>query len=54
MPERKRLKVMGFLARGRPKQVSVVMEQAMRLFQHCGMPAEDIDFINCDRSVMHG
>lgn len=36
------------------RQVSVVMEQAIRLFHLCGVPAEDIDFINCDGSVMHG
>lgn len=35
-------------------QVSVVMEQAIRLFHLCGVPAEDIDFINCDGPVMHG
>ncbi|CAM9843610.1 unnamed protein product [Pylaiella littoralis] len=41
-------------SKARCRSVSVVMEQAIRLFQHCGMPVEDIDFINCDRSVMHG
>ncbi|CAM9996331.1 unnamed protein product, partial [Hapterophycus canaliculatus] len=35
-------------------KVSVVMEQTIRLFQHCGMPAEDVDFINCEAAVMHG
>ncbi|CAM9559491.1 unnamed protein product [Ascophyllum nodosum] len=35
-------------------KVSVVMEQTIRLLHHCGMPMEDMDFINCDGSVMHG
>lgn len=35
-------------------QVSVVMEQTLRLFHHCGVPTEDLDFINCDGPVMHG
>ncbi|CAN0159314.1 unnamed protein product [Ectocarpus fasciculatus] len=35
-------------------KVSVVMEQTLRLFHHCGMPVEDVDFINCDGPVMHG
>ena len=34
-------------------KVSVVMEQALRLLQECGLPLEDVDFINCDGSVMH-
>ncbi|CBJ33088.1 Aldehyde Dehydrogenase [Ectocarpus siliculosus] len=35
-------------------KVSVVMEQTLRLFHHCGAPVEDVDFINCDGPVMHG
>lgn len=35
-------------------QVSVVMEQALRMLHECGMPMEDLDFINCDGNVMHG
>ncbi|CAM9340221.1 unnamed protein product [Ectocarpus sp. 4 AP-2014] len=35
-------------------KVSVVMEQTLRLFHHCGVPVEDVDFINCDGPVMHG
>ncbi|CAN0278158.1 unnamed protein product, partial [Laminaria digitata] len=35
-------------------KVSIVMEQTIRLLHHCGMPTEDIDFINCDGGVMHG
>lgn len=34
-------------------KVAVVMEQALRLFHACGMPLEDVDFINCDGPVMH-
>jgi 1-pyrroline-5-carboxylate dehydrogenase len=34
-------------------KVSVVMEQALRLLHWCGMPLEDVDFINCDGSTMH-
>lgn len=36
------------------RQVSVVMEQTIRLLHHCGMPMDDVDFINCDGTVMHG
>lgn len=35
-------------------KVAVVMEQALRLLHHCGVPMEDLDFINCDGKVMHG
>lgn len=35
-------------------QVSIVMEQTIRLLHQCGMPTEDMDFINCDGAVMHG
>lgn len=35
-------------------KVSIVMEQTIRLLHHCGMPTEDIDFINCSGGVMHG
>lgn len=34
-------------------RVSVVMEQALRLFHACGLPKTDVDFINCDGPVMH-
>jgi len=34
-------------------RVSVVMEQALRLFHECGMPIHDVDFVNCSGSVMH-
>jgi 1-pyrroline-5-carboxylate dehydrogenase len=34
-------------------KVAVVMEQALRLLHHCGMPLQDVDFINCDGSIMH-
>lgn len=34
-------------------RVSVVMEQTIRLLHACGMPMEDLDFINCDGPVMH-
>lgn len=34
-------------------KVSVVMEQALRLFHECGLPPKDVDFINCDGHVMH-
>ena len=35
-------------------QVSIVMEQTLRLLHQCGMPTEDVDFINCSGGVMHG
>eukprot|EP00607_Mallomonas_marina_P007309 CAMPEP_0182418200 /NCGR_PEP_ID=MMETSP1167-20130531/2677_1 /TAXON_ID=2988 /ORGANISM="Mallomonas Sp, Strain CCMP3275" /LENGTH=503 /DNA_ID=CAMNT_0024592287 /DNA_START=291 /DNA_END=1802 /DNA_ORIENTATION=+ len=34
-------------------RVSIVMEQALRMFHECGLPPEDVDFINCDGPVMH-
>lgn len=34
-------------------RVSVVLEQALRMLIHCGLPARDVDFINCDGPVMH-
>lgn len=34
-------------------RVSVVMEQALRLLHHCGLPLTDVDFINCDGATMH-
>lgn len=34
-------------------KVSVVMEQAIRLLHHCGMPEADVDFINSDGATMH-
>jgi len=32
--------------------VSVVMEQFLRMLIHCGMPASDVDFINCGGRTM--
>merc|ERR1712217_70429 len=32
--------------------VSVVMEQFLRMMIHCGMPPEDVDFINCGGRTM--
>ncbi|PNX88630.1 delta-1-pyrroline-5-carboxylate dehydrogenase mitochondrial-like, partial [Trifolium pratense] len=29
-------------------KVSIVMEQMLRLLHSCGLPVEDVDFINCD------
>ncbi|KAK8560019.1 hypothetical protein V6N12_012827 [Hibiscus sabdariffa] len=34
-------------------KVSIVMEQMMRLLHHCGLPAEDVDFINSDGKTMN-
>ncbi|KAM7268522.1 hypothetical protein ACFE04_010688 [Oxalis oulophora] len=34
-------------------KVSLVMEQMMRLLHHCGMPVEDVDFINSDGKTMN-
>jgi 1-pyrroline-5-carboxylate dehydrogenase len=34
-------------------RVSVVLEQTIRMLLHCGLPAGDLDFINCDGPVMH-
>ena len=34
-------------------KVAVVMEQALRMLHSCGLPTTDVDFINCDGSVMH-
>lgn len=54
------LQVMGALYMGNKvvfktdSKVAVVMEQALRLLHHCGVPMEDLDFINCDGKVMHG
>ena len=33
-------------------KVSVVVEQFVRLLLHCGMPAEDVNFINCQGPEM--
>ena len=33
-------------------RVSVVFEQFLRLLIHCGLPPEDLDFINCKGEVM--
>ena len=52
------LQVMGALFMGnRPlvkvdSRVSVVFEQFLRLLIHCGLPSEDLDFINCKGEVM--
>lgn len=29
------------------------MEQMIRLLHHCGLPLEDLDFINCDGKTMN-
>jgi len=34
-------------------KVSVVMEQFVRLLHACGLPATDVDFINCTGGQMH-
>lgn len=34
-------------------KVSIVMEQMMRLLHSCGLPAEDVDFINSDGTTMN-
>lgn len=34
-------------------QVSIVMEQFIRLLHECGMPLTDMDFINSDGPVMN-
>ncbi|AQK88006.1 putative aldehyde dehydrogenase MIS1 [Zea mays] len=34
-------------------KVSIVMEQMIRLLHDCGLPAEDMDFINSDGAVMN-
>jgi len=33
--------------------VSIVMEQFVRMLIHCGMPATDMDFVNCGGRVMN-
>ncbi|KAG8496731.1 hypothetical protein CXB51_007897 [Gossypium anomalum] len=34
-------------------KVSIVMEQMMRLLHYCGLPEEDVDFINSDGKTMN-
>ncbi|QHO51658.1 Delta-1-pyrroline-5-carboxylate dehydrogenase 12A1 [Arachis hypogaea] len=34
-------------------KVSIVMEQMLRLLHTCGLPVEDVDFINCDGKTMN-
>jgi 1-pyrroline-5-carboxylate dehydrogenase len=34
-------------------KVSIVMDQMLRLLHACGMPAEDVDFINSDGITMN-
>jgi len=34
------------------EKVSIVMEQYLHLLHHCGMPKEDVDFLNCRGEVM--
>lgn len=34
-------------------KVSIVMEQMLRLLHSCGLPVEDVDFINCDGKTMN-
>lgn len=53
------LQVMGALYMGNKpvlkvdSKVSIVMEQMIRLLHHCGLPLEDLDFINCDGKTMN-
>ncbi|CAL4902058.1 unnamed protein product [Urochloa decumbens] len=53
------LQVMGALYMGNKpvlkvdSKVSVVMEQMLRLLHECGLPAEDMDFINSDGITMN-
>lgn len=35
-----------------PRQVSVVLEQFLRLLHLCGLPPDDVDLIHCDGPVM--
>lgn len=34
-------------------QVCIVMEQMLRLLHYCGLPVEDVDFINSDGKTMN-
>ncbi|KAF5180948.1 1-pyrroline-5-carboxylate dehydrogenase protein, partial [Thalictrum thalictroides] len=34
-------------------KVSIVMDQMLRLLHHCGLPKEDVDFINSDGRTMN-
>ncbi|KAL5722649.1 L-glutamate gamma-semialdehyde dehydrogenase [Ranunculus cassubicifolius] len=34
-------------------KVSIVMDQMLRLLHHCGLPMEDVDFINSDGKTMN-
>ncbi|KAL3528342.1 hypothetical protein ACH5RR_007664 [Cinchona calisaya] len=34
-------------------KVAIVMEQMLRLLHECGLPVEDVDFINCDGKTMN-
>ncbi|XP_038678953.1 delta-1-pyrroline-5-carboxylate dehydrogenase 12A1, mitochondrial isoform X1 [Tripterygium wilfordii] len=34
-------------------KVSIVMEQALRMLHFCGLPVEDVDFINSDGKIMN-
>lgn len=34
-------------------KVSIVMDQMLRLLHHCGLPKEDVDFINSDGKTMN-
>jgi delta 1-pyrroline-5-carboxylate dehydrogenase len=36
------------------RRVSIVAEHFVRLLQHCGMPAADVDFIHGDGKVVGG
>uniref|UniRef100_A0A0D3AYE2 Aldehyde dehydrogenase domain-containing protein n=1 Tax=Brassica oleracea var. oleracea TaxID=109376 RepID=A0A0D3AYE2_BRAOL len=40
-------------SRPRAIEVSIVMEQMMRLLHYCGLPVEDVDFINSDGKTMN-
>jgi len=53
------LQVMGALYMGNKpvlkvdSKVSIVMEQMIRLLHDCGLPVEDMDFINSDGVTMN-
>ncbi|CAN6859462.1 unnamed protein product [Brassica oleracea] len=49
------LQLMGALYVGNKPllKVSIVMEQMMRLLHYCGLPVEDVDFINSDGKTMN-
>ena len=34
-------------------KVAIVMEQTLRFLHYCGLPMNDVDFINSDGTTMH-